>query len=243
MSDNLYETTKLVDEYLLFHYGRPHEILPPEAPEGMAAALDFAVRTQARFDREEVERGLDLGCAVGRSAYEMSQHCRHVIGIDFSRAFIDAAEKIATGPLVYKRTDEAHLTTPLEAMMPADAQPERVQFEVGDAMHLRDGLGRFERVHAANLICRLTHPQRLLDRLPDLVVPNGELIITTPCTWLGEFTPPENWPTGPTLDWLKSSLDASFSLVAHHDEPFLIRETARKFQWTRAQLSYWKRRS
>lgn len=243
MSDNLYETPKLVGEYLLFHYGKPHEILPPEAPDGMAAALDFAVRTQARFAASEVERGLDLGCAVGRSAYEMTTHCREVIGIDFSRAFIDAARALSHGPVAYKRLDEAHLTTPLEASVPTHVQPDRVHFETGDAMDLRADLGEFDRVHAANLLCRLTHPRRLLERLPGLIRPDGELILTTPCTWLGEFTPPENWPAGPTLDWLKSSLDPHFSLEATHDEPFLIRETARKFQWTRAQLSYWKRRS
>jgi hypothetical protein len=57
-----------------------------------------------------------------------------------------------------------------------------------------------------------------------------------------EFTPPENWPKGATIDWLKEQLTADFDLVLTKDEPFLIRETARKFQWTTSQLSLWKRR-
>ena len=66
MADNPYESDKLVSEYLLFHYGSAEEILPPAAPPGMAAALDFAVRTADAFEGPG-ERGLDLGCAQADS--------------------------------------------------------------------------------------------------------------------------------------------------------------------------------
>lgn len=241
MAENPYESDKLVAEYLLFHYGGADEILPPSAPPGMAAALDFAVRTAAAFEGPG-ERGLDLGCAVGRSAYEMSRRCREVLGIDFSHAFIRHAELLRHGPLPYTRLDEGHLATRLEARLPEGVDPGRVRFEQGDAMNLRADLGGFDRVHAANLLCRLPEPELLLRRLPDLVVPGGQLVLATPCTWLGEFTPPERWPEGPTIDWLRGHLDDSFECLAVRDEPFLIRETARKFQWTTSQLSHWRRR-
>lgn len=241
MPENPYETDKLVSEYLLFHYGSAEEILPPHAPAGMADALDFAARTPQAFEGPG-ERGLDLGCAVGRSSYEMSRNCREVIGIDFSHAFVRHAELLRHGPVPYTRLDEGHLATRLEARLPDGVLAERVRFEQGDAMHLRADLGGFDRVHAANLLCRLPEPLRLLERLPGLVTPGGQLVITTPCTWLGEFTPPEHWPQGPTLDWLGEHLDAGFELLSTRDEPFLIRETARKFQWTTAQLSHWRRR-
>lgn len=241
MAENVYESDKLVSEYLLFHYGTADEILPSDAPPGMAAALDFAVRTPARFTSGG-RRALDLGCAVGRSAYEMSRDCPEVIGIDFSHAFIDAARALGKAPLPYTRLDEGHRTTALEARLPEGVDPGRVRFEQGDAMDLRADLGRFDQVHAANLLCRLPEPERLLARLPGLVEPGGELILATPCTWLGEFTPPENWPDGPTLDWLKGRLEPDFEFLSSHEEPFLIRETARKFQWTSSQLSRWHRR-
>jgi putative 4-mercaptohistidine N1-methyltranferase len=241
MSENPYESRKLLSEYLLFHYGSANEILPESAPSGMQEALDFAVRTQAHFSKGEVSRGLDVGCAVGRSSYEMSRHCREVIGIDFSHAFVEAADELRDGPVDYARLDEARLETPLKARLPEGVDASRVCFEQGDAMHLRADLGSFDRVHAANLICRLTEPRLFLERLPDLVVAGGELVLATPCTWLGEFTPPDQWPEGSTLEWLKESLDDSFELKDVSDEPFLIRETARKFQWTRSQVSVWRR--
>jgi putative 4-mercaptohistidine N1-methyltranferase len=240
----IYESGQLLAEYLLFHFGAPDEILPPDRqwPAGMREALDFAVRTPGRFTGGEVKSGLDLGCAVGRSTFEMARSCRHVTGIDFSHAFIRAAEALRQGGEVrYQRLEEGSLHTPLVARAPVGVDPRRIRFVQGDAMGLPAGLGPFDRVHAANLICRLARPQLLLERLPALVKPGGELLLATPCTWLETFTPPENWPATTTLDWLIGSLAPGFTLVGTAEEPFLIRETARKFQWTSSLLSRWRR--
>lgn len=240
----IYETDKILSEYLLFHYGTPAEILPNERswPSGMLEALDFPVRTAGHFSQAVVERGLDLGCAVGRSTFEMSRRCREVIGIDFSLSFIHSAEHLGEGgSLAYDRREEGSLVTSLEARIPAGIDADRVTFQQGDAMNLTTDLGLFDRVHAANLLCRLPEPARLLARLPSLVKPGGELVLATPCTWLEEFTPLGNWPVAGTLEWMKAMLSASFSLELQTDEPFLIRETARKFQWTTSLLTVWRR--
>jgi SAM-dependent methyltransferase len=166
-----------------------------------------------------------------------------VLGIDYSQSFIDAATQIATGAaLPYQRLEEAGHSTPLLASAPAGSPRNGIRFEQGDAMNLRADLGAYDVVHAANLLCRLTQPQLLLQRLPQLVRPGGQLLLTTPCTWLAEFTPAEHWPTGSnTLAWLQHQLAPHFQLVEQKDLPFLIRETARKFQWTVALGTRWLR--
>jgi putative 4-mercaptohistidine N1-methyltranferase len=240
----IYETDKLLAEYLLFHYGAAEEILPQHqiVPVGMWDALGFPQRTVAGFSPGVVSRGLDLGCAVGRSTFEMARSCQEVIGIDFSHSFIRAAEALRIGDAVsYHRLDEASLVTPLKACAPQGIDTARIRFMQGDAMDLPAGLGSFDRVHAANLLCRLPEPQRLLERLPSLVVPGGELVLATPCTWLEEYTPRINWPPAGTLDWLQAKLSPEFSLLRTSEEPFLIRETARKFQWTVSLCSIWRR--
>lgn len=240
----IYESSKLLSEYLLFHYGSADEILPAnrEWPAGMREALDFPVRTVAHFSSSGAERGLDLGCAVGRSTFEMGRTCAEVLGIDFSHAFIGAADRLRSGgALPYDRCEEAAISTPLTATIPAGIEVGGISFEQGDAMDLPETLGAFDQVHAANLICRLPDPTRLLDRLSSLVKPGGELVLATPCTWLEEFTPRGHWPTASTFNWLRSRLESDFALVHSTDEPFLIRETARKFQWTTSQVTVWQR--
>jgi putative 4-mercaptohistidine N1-methyltranferase len=238
----IYESDKLLSEYLLFHFGQDREILGPERnwPEGMREALGFAVRTVRWFSAGRAERGLDLGCSVGRSAFEMARDCGEVIGIDFSHAFVRAAETLRGGGTVaYDRTEEGRLKTRLEARAPFEVAG--LAFQQGDAMNLAPGLGDFDRVHAANLLCRLPEPLRLLRRFPSLVRTGGELVLATPCTWLEDFTPAGNWPEGETFDWLHQWLSPAFELVRRGEEPFLIRETARKFQWTHSMVTVWKR--
>lgn len=240
---NPYETTRLLDEYLLFHYGSPDEVLP--WPEGPRAALGFAERTVselADFTRQPAT-ALDLGCAVGRSSFELAQGGLDVLGIDFSQRFVDAATRLASGEaLPYRRLDEGAAATELVARAPAFAPPGRVRFETGDAMDLRPNLGAFDLVHAANLLCRLTDPERLIARLPSLVKPGGQLLLATPCTWLEEFTPRGHWPQGSTFDWLQDRLGGDFELELRRDLPFLIREHARKYQWSVALGTRWIRR-
>jgi putative 4-mercaptohistidine N1-methyltranferase len=240
---NIYETTRLVDEYLLFHYGSPEEILPHAS--GPHEALHFPVRTVIENipASYRAQRALDVGCAVGRSAFELSRYADEVVGLDYSHAFIAAAQALQQNEeLEYRRLEEASHFTTLTARRPTSGDDSgQITFAQGDATALPETLGTFDLVHAANLICRLPEPQSFLHRLPSLVRPGGLLILTTPCTWLAEFTRPEFWPTEPTLDWLKKSLLPHFRLEKAHDQPFLIRETARKFQWTVAQASVWRR--
>jgi putative 4-mercaptohistidine N1-methyltranferase len=244
---NPYETDKLLGEYLLFHYGQPGEILPYES--GPRDSLDFPARC-ARLCLDGAilppeARALDVGCAVGRSSFELARQCGEVVGIDFSRLFIEAANTLKkTGELEYQRLEEGARFTRSVAKLPADIDRTRVQFETGDAMNLRVDLGKFDLVLAANLLCRLPEPARFLARLPDLVKPGGRLVFTTPCTWLEEFTPRRHWlcdEHSTTLDGLHRHLDAHFSIQRAFDLPFLIREHARKFQWTVAQASVWMR--
>lgn len=243
---NIYETPRLVAEYLLFHYGEDQEILPWSF--GPISALGFPRRSVSELlattGLPADARALDLGCAVGRSAYELAAHAAEVIGIDYSHAFIDYAERIRRGEEVpYLRADEGFDETLLDARRPGEVDPARITFEQGDAMHLRDDLGSFDIVHAANLLCRLTQPALLLERLPALVKSGGQLLLTTPCTWLEDFTPPENWPPGSTRDWLHHTLEPHFILEQELDLPFLIREHARKYQWTVSLGTRWRRRT
>ena len=197
---NIYETDRLLAEYLLFHYGEDHEVMP--WPCGPAHALHYPVRCVSEcFGFASLPKGgraLDLGCAVGCSSFELARHFPEVIGIDYSsRASIAAAcELRANGQLAYRCAEEGDLSTDLLATMPSEIDRSRAQFERGDAMELRADLGTFDAVLLANLIDRLRDPHRCLERLPSLVNPGGQVVIASPYTWLPEFTPREKLDRG-----------------------------------------------
>tara|TARA_R110000850_G_scaffold66894_11_gene148481 strand:- start:2183 stop:2917 length:735 start_codon:yes stop_codon:yes gene_type:complete len=242
-----YESEILRDWYLLFHFGSPEEILDGIGfdPSGLPSrCLEFPVATVAAAgERGAIGRALDIGCAVGRSSFELSRWADEVIGIDFSESFVEVAESLRRGnETTYRRYREMHLSDDLAVKLPDGIRSERVSFEQGDAMNLREDLGTFDVVHAANLLCRLPEPLRFLDRLPSLVNSGGRLVMATPATWLPEFTPLENRPVGLTLEFIKKHLEPAFELLEVNELPFLIREHQRKLQLSTAQTSVWIRK-
>ena len=252
-STPFYETDKAISEYLLFHYGKPEEQCPHAF--GPTTALNYPVRCISEcLDPEKVPvkaRGLDLGCAVGRSSFELARYCEEVIGIDFSHAFIDRAHQLKTdGRCHYTYLEEGNILRQATAEIDSSIDRSRLCFQQGDAMNLPEDLGTFDVVLMANLIDRLTQPVDCLSRLAGLVKSGGQLIITSPYTWLEEYTPKENWLGGytnddqeiSTLAGLKQALGNDFELQTTRDLPFLIREHARKYQWSVAQASIWLRK-
>lgn len=253
MTSNFYETERAVSEYLLFHYGSAEQVLPYDF--GPSTALHFPVRcvTECLDVRglPPQARALDAGCAVGRSAFELARHCPHVIGVDYSERFIAAARHLRErGSLDFAYAEEGDLFVSATAHVPVDVDRQRVTFERGDAQDLRPNIGSFEVVLVANLLDRLPEPQRCLERLPRLMKPEGQLIITSPYTWLTEYTPKENRLGGferdgkrvRTFDTLNEILSPNFEFSFRKDLPFLIREHARKFQWSVAEASVWFRK-
>jgi putative 4-mercaptohistidine N1-methyltranferase len=249
---NVYESDLLVDQYLLFHYGTADDQLPYSF--GPTEALFYPVRCVSDFLPVigAVQRALDLGCAVGRSTFELSRWAHAVVGIDLSHRFIAAANRVReTGRIEIKRVEEGEIVTQLTRELPFDLQRDRCRFEVGDATDLSKSIGRFDVVLAANLIDRVKSPKDLLDSFSGLIHPGGHLILSSPYTWLEDFTPKSAWLGGRysipgaeklTLDGIKETLLGAFELRLTKDLPFLIREHARKFQWSVAQATLWQRK-
>ncbi len=250
---DFYESERALSEYLLFHYGLPAQTMPWLC--GPATALNYPVRCVSEcLDATLLParaRALDLGCAVGRATFELARHCFEVVGIDYSHGFIGVARHLQQhGSTSYSYVEEGLLTTPATAEVPARIDRQRVTFEQGDAQALRADLGQFDVVLMANLVDRLHDPSQCLNALPALVRTGGQLILTTPCTWLEDYTPRSHWLGGfaqdgrpvKTLATLQAVLGPHFTQVRTLDMPFVIREHARKFQWSVAQATVWIRR-
>ena len=244
---NPYESQTLVDEYLFFHYATFDEAagdlpVPREAwgfPQRVVAEL---------LDTSSLNRtALDVGCAVGASSFELARSIPTVLGVDFSHAFIRAARDLKhSHTLEGSVLSEGKRLQSFTARIVSEHHPERVEFETGDAMNLRGDLGRFDVVLAANLICRLPDPLRFIERLPDLVAPGGQLLLSTPFSWLEQFTPQTNWIGGsedarPSCELLADLLRPAFSLELTKNLPFLIREHSRKFQYGISLGTRWRR--
>ena len=249
--ENVYETDSALNTYLLFHYGNAEDQLPYSF--GPHEALFYPIRCVTEFIDEigPIDRALDLGCSVGRSTFELARYAREVVGIDLSRRFITAAQQVReTGEVKIHRLVEGNFSRPITRHLPADISRSRCRFEVGDATGLGADLGRFDLVLAANLLDRVRSPRALLSTCIRTTTVSGHLILASPYTWLTDYAPMDDWLGGKqavdgtviaTLQTLESILAPAFELVRPKDLPFLISETIRKYQWSVAQASLWRR--
>lgn len=245
---NPYETANSVSEYLFFHYAGVEETIG-DMPVP-AAAWGFPTRVVRELIdwKSRPARALDIGCSVGASSFELARHVPDVLGIDYSQAFIDVAQELkVSGHIAGDVCREAKIRQSFEAMIPSEIDRSRVRFEVGDATALREDLGVFDLVLAANLICRLPQPSAFLARLPDLVSPGGQLLLATPFSWLDSFTPESHWIGGSAggiscETALEKILSPHFIKEFQINLPFLIREHSRKFQYGISLGTRWRRR-
>jgi SAM-dependent methyltransferase len=66
----------------------------------------------------------------------------------------------------------------------------------GDACALPASLGTFDAVLAANLLCRVPDPQTCLQGIADALNPGGVLVLTSPFTWMEDYTAKSKWVGG-----------------------------------------------
>ena len=246
--NNIYETDELVSQYCDFQYGDDYFGVMNFASVCAQKAIGYSKATQQR-------KALDLGCATGRASFELALAFDHVDGVDYSQSFIDAAVELQkNGRIVYAQNGEGELTHPVLIDMTMysfrDACVKATFFQ-GDACALAQHFSGYDLVLATNLIDRLYQPKLFLTTIHERINDNGILVLTSPYTWKEEYTKKEFWIGGykdknghevSTLEGLKKILEVHFELIAIEDVPFVIRETARKFQHTISQMSVWKKR-
>ncbi len=241
-----YETDALFSQYCEFHYGNDYFGVPNFPARCARLCIEY-------LQGRRKERALDLGCAVGRTTFELARDFSRVTGVDFSARFIGAALSLRdTGRIGYSVTVEGELANRVErslAEMGLEPFRSRVEFHRADAMALPAELGGFDLIFAGNLIDRLPRPRLFLSSIHERLAAGGLLVLTSPYTWLPEFTPRQEWLGGYTLNGRGiESLECLKELLAHRfrlstepvDLPFVIRETARKYQHSVSQMTVWE---
>lgn len=244
---NPYNTDTLISQYCHFGWG--------ENALGVENYPAVCAHTAISYMKDKPKRrALDVGCAIGRSSFELARGFDEVIGVDFSTRFIQEAQHLKEhGILRYTMPTEGELENFHEVRLSEFGLEEaanRVSFWQADACNLKPNYREFDMIFGGNLIDRLYDPKKFLDSLASRLNDGGMLILTSPYTWQEESTPKERWIGGykrdgenvTTLDGLKEILGSDFELIDVKDIPFVIQETARKHQYTIAQMTIWEKR-
>jgi 5-histidylcysteine sulfoxide synthase/putative 4-mercaptohistidine N1-methyltranferase len=250
-----YENDVILAQYSEFNFG---ENWHGEAnfPKELAMAGIAALDERSATDQSGVSygRALDIGCACGRTSFELATRFEHVDGIDFSANFIQKGVEMAEQKVIrYALPEEGDLVSYHERTLEEMGLTEsagRVTFHQGDACNLKSLFNNYDLIVAGNLIDRLYDPSQFLTRIHERLNDNGVLVIASPYTWLEEYTPRDKWVGGykkdgenySTLDGLKDMLAPHFRLMTTpRSLPFVIRETRNKYQHSLSELTVWEK--
>lgn len=249
---NVYETDQMVAQYIEFHYGEPAipgiENFPITCVEQIKSVLDGRATARA----------LDIGCAAGRSSFELAKHFDYVDAVDMSVRLIEAPTNLqTTGRQRYIVPVEGELQDYREISL-ADFEgyedlKSKISFMQGDACNLPDKYSNYDLVFAGNLIDRLYDPAMFLNIIKQRINPNGLLVLASPYTWQETYTPRDKWLGGfkaatgenfTTLEGIKKVLGDQFAMLTDaQNVPFVIRETQRKLHYGVSQLTIWEKRA
>ncbi len=248
VNDFDYESDTQVSQYCEFHYGDEYYGVPNFAK----ASAQFCINA---MQGRRHAKALDLGCAVGRSAFELAKYFDHVDGIDFSARFIKTAfDMQERGEIRYNLIDEGELTSFKSRKLSAlglDDCTEKVAFAQGDACNLKSQYTGYDLIFMGNLIDRVYSPRKVLMDMATRLNKGGLLVIASPFTWLEEYTERSEWlggykdDNGETLSSTKAledTLGSGFKRVGEPVEiPFVIRETKRKYQHTLSEFNVFEK--
>ena len=134
------------------------------------------VLKRLNIPESEYYTALDLGCSEGQTSICLSSKFNSIVGIDYSKRFIEIANERKNS-----------------------LQIKNLNFMHGSALKL-DSIPNLPKenvlVFCGNLIDRFVEPTNFLNDVSKYVKKGGIFILTSPYTWLEEFTPKENWIGG-----------------------------------------------
>ncbi|WP_218354929.1 5-histidylcysteine sulfoxide synthase [Alteromonas lipotrueiana] len=247
VNDFDYESDTQVSQYSEFHYGQQFFGVANFAQQSAKLCLEY---TKGRAQN----KALDLGCAVGRSSFELARQFDEVHGIDFSARFIKTATDMQERKeLRYTLIDEGELTS-FKSRKLKDFDLEEVAHKVffsqGDACNLKSQFSGYDLIFLGNLLDRVYSPRKLSTDIQQRLNMNGILVVASPFTWLEEYTERDEWlggykdNTGETLTStaaLESALTHCKRIGGPKNIEFVIRETKRKFQHSISEFNIFER--
>ncbi|PIK34321.1 hypothetical protein BSL78_28853, partial [Apostichopus japonicus] len=124
--NNIYETQKYVNEYLLLHYGEADEVLrhsfvPMDSLEFPRRVGKECLDAYRSVDKSKLpNRAFDVGCGLGRTTFELAREFEECIGLEQSQPFVDACNKLKQdGEMPYNVCEEGDVHSTYTARIDA----------------------------------------------------------------------------------------------------------------------------
>lgn len=140
---------------------------------------------------------LDVGCAVGRTTFELAARTEGlVLGVDVNFSHLRLAQRILREKTVRYPRRRVGVVYDRREFPVEFAGAARADFWVCDAMALPFGTGSFGLLLGLNVLDSVASPVAFLGAVEDGLRPGAHAILSAPYDWSAAVTPAEAWIGG-----------------------------------------------
>ncbi|MCD0486353.1 class I SAM-dependent methyltransferase [Streptacidiphilus sp. ASG 303] len=254
---SLYDSPREISRYLLMHYGQAEDVFgdpahPLAAAHGYTRRLSEAVHACAVRTGTRVARALDVGCNVGGATHAMSTWVEEsVVGVDISARAVETARTLTEhSGGTFGVAESGPFVREVAFRLPPAEGRAAVAFALGDAAALNVPEQPFDAVLLSNVLDRVEDPAACLEQFSAsdaLLREGGLLAVACPWSWSSAFSRPERWlgsQDGSTTseEGLKHLLADRFDLLGEGDEPGVLRQNPREYDYFEAHVTVWRKR-
>lgn len=183
--------------YAFDHYGDmdlEKKKTPPVLPGSIIKLLERGLLSMDRSVRGPV---IDMGCAVGRTTFELSQALDEtVIGVDLNFGMLKTAATILEKGCVSYPRRRGGIAFERRRFSAVFEKAANVDFWVCDATALPFSSDTFSMGVSLNVLDCLWSPYDHVKELGRILMPGGNAAVSTPYDWTANATPVEAWLGG-----------------------------------------------
>ena len=202
-------------------------------------------------DKVTMRKLLNLGCSVGRTAFELSAFFDQIDAVDFSARYIQYGVKLQNNENVrFQSIVEGDIVNFNEVSLAQYVNNHRgnVTFSQGDAVNLKPIFQGYDVVLLQQVLEQSYDPKVILENIHQRLNASGLLIVATNNTFSEAITPKEKWLGGvkvngenvTVFDGLSQLLKPHFNLVKTTTLQQSVPINAYQIKQSRIMLSVWQ---
>lgn len=254
-----YETAADVIEACEFHYGESYLGVEnfAKAYAQLAVKSVQALTGGVIFGANNRLKVLEVGCSVGRGAFELAQHFESVTALDFSARFIRVANQLQSmGAVHYTLPLEGEIVDFKEQSLEAlglTPQTQGLQFLQQDASNLKPIFSGYDLIVSANHLEKMAKPQAFLADCHHRLNDGGLLLlgstydwneaICAKTDWLGGYKDNQSGENVRSLDGIRAILAQHFVEVTQPQSlACVVRLNQRNFKHQLSEFTLWQKK-
>jgi 5-histidylcysteine sulfoxide synthase/putative 4-mercaptohistidine N1-methyltranferase len=247
---NGYETDTEVCQQLESHYG-DRQLNIDNYSQQVSRLLLNKIKEQGT----NTDKLLNLGCSVGRTAFELSEHFQHIDAVDFSARYIQYGVKLQQQKtLRYTSVISGDIQSFHEVSLKAlslNGSVEHVLFSQGDASNLKPMFTGYDAILVEHALEKSYQPKQLLATLSQRLNKKGLLFVLTDHQYSTKYTEKESWLGGLKIngenvtgfDGLHEKLEDEFCFLEAYPLTRVVKQNQCTYTVTTTEMSVWQRKS